>query len=240
LCVLGLEEDTLVVYASDHGDHVGERGLWWKHTLFDESAKVPVIAALPGALPKGATCDRVCSLIDLSQTLIEALGGTPLPHADGRSLWPVLCGDSTAWEDIAFSEYCTDAVPDWTGGRAVRHRMLREGRWKLHYYWGAPPLLFDMEADPEERHNLAADPAQADRLARLTARVLEGWDPQEIDRIMRLRRDRKDVLARWAAETGPESRYIWPMIPQMNRLDASPCAGPEREPRPGPDGQPGR
>lgn len=221
LKALRLEQDTLVVYASDHGDHVGDRGLWWKHTFFDESAKVPVIAALPGVLPEGREVAQVCSLIDLAQTMVEALGGTPLPHADGRSLWPMLTGADDAWEDVAFSEYCTDAVPHWTGGRAVRQRMLREGRWKLHYYWGEPPLLFDMEADPTEQVNLADDPAHAERLAAMTARVLDGWDPTDIDRRMKLRRDRKDVLARWAAATRPSSTHIWPMTADMNRLDRS-------------------
>ena len=220
----GQEADTLVVYASDHGDHVGERGLWWKHTLFDDSAKVPVIAALPGVLPESGTCARVCSLIDLSQTMNEALGGTPLPDADGRSLWPVLTGATDAWEDVAFCEYCTDAVPAWTGGRAVRQRMLREGRWKLHHYPGEPSLLFDLDADPQERRNLAADPAHADRLAAMTARLLDGWDPEDIDHRMRLRRARKDVLAAWAARTRPESSHIWPMEPAMNRLDRGPAS----------------
>ena len=219
LRALGLEDDTLVVYASDHGDHVGDRGLWWKHTLFDDSAKVPVIAALPGRLAPGTTCDRVCSLIDLSQMMIDAMGGTPLPHADGRSLWPVLCGDDDAWDDTAFCEYCTDTVPAWTGGRAVRHRMLRQGRWKLHYYWGEPPLLFDLQTDPSEQTDLAADPTHADRLSRMTARLLDGWNPEEIDRQMKIRRDRKDVLAAWAAKTRPASTHIWPMTPDMNKLD---------------------
>jgi choline-sulfatase len=215
----GLEQDTLVVYASDHGDHVGERGLWWKHTLFDESAKVPAIAALPGVLPEGAAFGRVCGLADLSQTMIEALGGTPLPDADGRSLWPLLTGASDEWDDEVFCEYCTDAVPDWTGGRAVRQRMIRRGRWKLHYYWGEPPLLFDMETDPQERANLAGDPAHRAVLEDLTRRVLDGWNPEEIDAVMRRRRAQKDVIAAWVRETKPASTHIWEMRDGMNRLD---------------------
>lgn len=217
----GLERDTLVVYASDHGDHVGERGLWWKHTFFDESAKVPVIAALPGVLPQGDACARVCSLIDIAQTMIEALGGAPLPQADGRSLWPLLTGGAQDWTDEAFSEYCTDAVPPWTGGRAVRQRMLRQDDWKLHYYWGDPPLLFNLADDPDERRDLSGDPAHADRLAAMTARLLDGWNLEEIDARMRARRVRKDILAAWAANVRPPSTHLWPLQSAMNRLDGT-------------------
>jgi choline-sulfatase len=216
---LGLGQDTLIVYASDHGDHVGNRGLWWKHTFFDESAKVPMILSLPGVVPEGAASRDVVGLIDLAQTMVEALGATPLPDADGRSFWQRLTAGGQGWEDLTFSEYCTDAVPAWTGGRAVQQRMVRQGVWKLHYYHGDPPLLFNLADDPTEQRNLAADPAQADRLARMLALVLRDWNPEAIRLRMERRRTRKDALAAWARATGPENRYLWPLRPEMNRLE---------------------
>jgi choline-sulfatase len=218
LDALGLTEDTLVVYASDHGDHVGERGLWWKHTFFDESAKVPMILA-HGALKSG-TRDEVVSLIDLAATMLDAMGAGPLPQSSGRSFWPLLTGGSQAWESVAFSEYCTDAVPAWTRGRAVQQRMLREGDWKLHYYHGEPPRLYDLANDPQELTDLAADPAHAERRDRLLARLLDGWDPEAIRETMERRRANKDILAGWAARTKPVSTHLWPLDPAMNRLDA--------------------
>ncbi|WP_226779967.1 sulfatase-like hydrolase/transferase [Oceaniglobus trochenteri] len=216
---LGLGEDTLVVYASDHGDHVGERGLWWKHTFFDESAKVPMILSHPSLTP--GTNDDVVSLIDLSQTMIEAMGATPLPLADGRSFWSRLQGRGD-WDNTVFSEYCTDTVPAWTGGRAVQQRMVRQGDWKLHYHAEDPPLLFNLADDPQERHDLAGDPAHADKLAELSARVLEGWSPDAIRLVMERRRQRKDVLAAWARAVEPASTQLWPLDPAMNRLDSRP------------------
>ncbi len=215
----GLDRNTLIVYASDHGDHVGERGLWWKHTFFDESAKVPLIMSMPGVLAENSTCERVVSLIDLAQTMIEALGGTVLPHADGRSFWPVLTGADTAWEDVAFSEYCTDAVPPWTGGQAVQQRMVRYGAWKLHVYNNYPPLLFNLGDDPHEQRNLAGDPVHAATLNRLLAEIYRDWDPDDIARQMKIRRDRKDILAAWAKNVEPASTYQWPLEADMNRLD---------------------
>ncbi|GIX12220.1 MAG: hypothetical protein KatS3mg118_0179 [Paracoccaceae bacterium] len=82
----GLCDNTLIVYASDHGEHAGERGLWWKNTMFEESAGIPLILAWPGRLPEGARCDRVVNLIDVGATLIDAAGAPPLPRSHGRSL----------------------------------------------------------------------------------------------------------------------------------------------------------
>lgn len=214
---LGLADDTLIIYASDHGDHVGERGLWWKHTFFDESVKVPMILTHPSLSP--GTRSEVVSLIDLSATIIDAMGATPLPDAEGRSFWPLLTGGAQDWDNVAFSEYCTDAVPAWTGGRPVQQRMLREGDWKLHYYHGEPPGLYNLTDDPQERVDLGGDPAHAARRDRMLARLLDGWDPDAIRELMERRRANKDILSAWARETKPESTYLWPLDPAMNRLD---------------------
>ncbi|MDW4497213.1 sulfatase-like hydrolase/transferase [Sulfitobacter sp. D35] len=219
LDTLGVTEDTLVVYASDHGDHVGERGLWWKHTFYDESAKVPMILSHPRSLPRGETCDAVVSLIDLSQTMIDALGGSQLPQAQGRSFWPMLTGAAQDWDDTVFCEYCTDAVPAWTGGRATQGRMVRRGTWKLFLYNGEPPKLFDLATDPQECRDRADDPECAEIRNALLELLLADWDPEEIRQRMEKRRARKDVLAAWAARMQPRSEYIWPMDPEMNRLD---------------------
>lgn len=216
---LGLSEDTLVVYSSDHGDHVGERDLWWKHTFYEESVKVPMILSLPGVVPEGGVSQDVVSLVDLAQTMVEAMGGTPLPEADGRSFWARATGGDVPWDDRVFSEYCYDAVPDWTGGETVEARMVRDKRYKLIHYAGHPPLLFDLETDPEERRNLADDPEHVETRLRLKAMVLDGWNPDEIRRTMAMRRARKDVIAAWAAKTSPDSTHIWPVSPEMNVLD---------------------
>ena len=215
----GLEQDTLVVYASDHGDHVGERGLWWKHMLFDESTKVPLIMALPGVLPESESRDEVVGLIDVAQTMIEALGGTPLPQADGRSFWPILTGQHEAWDNTVFSEYCTDEVPAWTGGRAVQQRMVRRGAWKLHVYSKYPPLLFNLDDDPQELNDLSRDPTHAAVLKEMMALVLNDWDPELIRQRMLDRRQRKDLLSAWAGNVLPKSTHHWSLEPAMNRLE---------------------
>jgi choline-sulfatase len=218
LAATGLDRNTLIVYASDHGDHIGERGLWWKHTFYDESVKVPMILSWPGTLPEGERRQQVVNLVDLTATMLEALGAPPLPNGQGRSFLDVARRAASEWHDETFSEYCTDEVPPWTGGMAVRQRMIRSGDWKLVYYHGYPPQLFDLKADPDESRDLGADPAFAATRDRLLARLLADWSPEEIDQRMRMRRRDKDLVGTWARATRPESQYLWPVRAADNQL----------------------
>ncbi|WP_051328677.1 sulfatase-like hydrolase/transferase [Geminicoccus roseus] len=223
---LGLRDDTLIVYTSDHGDHVGDRGLWWKHTLYDESVKVPLVLSWPGRLPQNERRSAVVNLIDLAPTVLEALGAPALPNADGRSFLAVARDAGAPWIDETFAEYCTDAAPAWTGGQATRHRMIRSGHYKLNYYDGMAPQLFDLDEDPLEQNDLAASPAHTSVRHALLGRLLADWDPVEIDRIMTRRVQDKELLAGWARSVGPRSEHLWEMRPEDNYLG---LAGDEEE-----------
>lgn len=215
----GMADNTLVVYASDHGDQLGERGLWWKHTFYDESARVPIVMRWPDVLPRGARRAQIVNLIDLTATMLDAMNAPPLPNADGRSFLGVARDGESPWLDETFSEYCTDIVPDWTGGMAVQQRMIRSGRWKLIHYHGYRPQLFDLQNDPHELHDLADDRRHAVLRDQLVARVTASWDGAEVARRMARRRRDKDLLGAWARETQPPSTYLWPVRPEQNRLD---------------------
>ncbi|MEM9223645.1 MAG: sulfatase-like hydrolase/transferase [Pseudomonadota bacterium] len=215
---VGLADDTLIVYASDHGDHVGERGLFWKHTFFEESVSVPLLMRLPGVLPAGERRDAPLSLIDLSVTMLEALGAPSLPNADGRSFWSYAQNDAAPWGGAVFSEYCTDPVPYWTGGRAVQHRMIRRGQYKLSIYNNGPALLFDVAHDPDEQNNLADEPGHKPIHDSLMAELTSEWNPRTIAQQMECARKDKDLLARWAKNVLPEQDYIWQFDPDINQL----------------------
>ena len=220
---LGLDDNTLVVYTTDHGDQLGERGLWWKHTLFEDSAKVPLLmrwhAHGKPVLPAGERRAHVVNLIDVAATMVDALQAPALPHAQGKSFLPVARDPHAPWTDETFTEHCTDTVPAWTGGRTVQQRMVRSGRWKLIYYHGEPLQLFDLETDPFERSDLANDPAHADVRERLLARVLDGWDPEHIATRIRERRMDKNIIEQWARSVGPPDEFRWYLDPELNRLD---------------------
>jgi len=219
LDALGLSEDTLVVYSSDHGEQIGEHGLWWKHTFHEDSVRVPLIMALPGVLPEGERRDGVVNLTDLTSTMLDAMGAPPLPEADGISFWQMAQDGSAPWHDRGFSEYCQGSRFDWGIPGTTQNRMIRTGRWKLVYYHGYPPQLFDLLEDPGETCNLADDPAHAGLRDRLVAEVLAGWDPVAIEAEIERSVDRKALLREWAAAVRPPSTLMWPMLPEHNRLD---------------------
>jgi hypothetical protein len=155
----GLAQDTLVVYASDHGDQLGERGLWWKQTFYDQSVAIPLVMRWPGRLPEGerrvtglqpARCRRHHARCAGCPGLAGRAGAEP---ARRRSSNP-----NSPWLDETFAEYCTDGVARWTGTAPVQQRMVRSGRFKLVYYHGLAPQLFDLAADPDELVDLAEEP----------------------------------------------------------------------------------
>ena len=207
----GLEENTIILYMSDHGEQVGEHGLWWKQTFYEDSVRVPTILSWPRALPESVRCDRVMSSLDLNATMLNALDAPALPNSHGRSVLPLLRSADAEWKDIAFSEYCTD--------EGCYHRMIRNGDWKLNYYHGQPPQLFNLKEDPAERHDRAEDPTCQEVREGLTQQVLDGWDAESIAAKMATKRAETKILADWARHTQPADQYRWHLLPEMDYLD---------------------
>lgn len=205
----GLGEETLVIYASDHGDHLGDRGLFWKHTLFDESAKVPMVMRWPGRLPAGERRGANVGLTDLAATMAEA-ANAPWPGG-GASLLPLARDAAAPWADEVTSEYCQGIADPWSASTLTMNRMLRRGRYKLCYYHGAPPQLFDLETDPDELTDLGSDPAFAPVRDGLLARLLADWNPEAIGRQMLQRERDQAVLAAWVKRTHPPESHRWQM-----------------------------
>ena len=148
---LGLYEDTVVVFSSDHGEMLGEHGMWYKRTFYEGSLRAPLIVSWPKTL-KPAVREEVVSLVDLFPTMLDFAGSTEIEglavNLDGDSLLPLLQGDGKGWKNQALFEYL---------GGGVRTPMLgvRKDNWKYVYIHDLPPLLFDLEKDPHELDNLA-------------------------------------------------------------------------------------
>ncbi len=199
----GLERDTLVVFSGDHGEMMGERGMWFKQTFFEWSARVPLLVSGPGVAAPGRRAE-VCSLVDLLPTFLDVAasgdGGVrvaPVEPLDGRSLLPALRGEAAADAGEAIAEYSSEGV-------CAPSRMVRRGRYKYVFTLGLPPLLFDLEEDPKELRNLAGDPAHRDVEAGLHARLLQDWDPQDVDRRIRRSQARRLFLK---AESQRKGRF---------------------------------
>lgn len=206
----GLAETTIVVYLSDHGEHLGERGLWWKSTLYDESAKVPLIMSGPG-IATGATSDAIVNLTDLTATLLDLAGAPPLPDVDGRSFLGLLSGSTVPWLNRTYSEYVNDGAAPWSGGQKVIQRMVRDGRYKYIYHHELPDQLFDLTDDPDETIDLVEKPAFRALASQLRSQVLDGWSPEEIQEILAARRSEFGLLEAWGRATQPDDLIRWTM-----------------------------
>ena len=169
----GLDGDTRVMYTSDHGDNLGARGLWGKSTFYEESAGVPLIVAGEG-IPAGITRDAAASHVDVFPFVFDCVGQTmPAdPTLPGVSLTDLALGAQP--DRAVVSEY--HATTSLAGGF-----MLRSGRYKYVHYVMYRPQLFDLENDPEELNDLAADPAHGDVLAAMQERMYAMFDPDEVD-----------------------------------------------------------
>ncbi|HZE96983.1 MAG TPA: sulfatase [Planctomycetota bacterium] len=165
---LKLWDDTIVVFWSDHGYHLGEHGLWMKQSLFEESARVPMIIAVPGVKGAGKASPRTVELLDLYPTLADLAGLAAPKNLEGSSLKPLLEDPAAAWERAAHSQVERNGFP----GYAVRTERWRYVEWD-DAKKGAQ--LYDEDADPHEYVNLAADPRRADVVADLKARMKKAW-----------------------------------------------------------------
>lgn len=210
-----LLENTLIAYASDHGEHIGERGLWWKHTFYNESVQVPLILSWPDVLPAGQKRDQIVNLVDLNATFLDALGAQALPFSEGKSLLDIAKDSSAIWSNETYSEYCSDDTK-WD---CILQRMVRKDEWKLVYYHGYAAQLFNLENDPNELDNLADKPEYKQVQRELLTLVLKDWSPEAIYERMMQRRKDKDILCKWAQETSPKDQYRWFLKPEMNRLE---------------------
>jgi len=207
-----LAENTLIIYSTDHGEQAGERGLWWKQTFFDESAKVPLILSWPGVLPEGKRCDRVVSTLDLNATMLDALQAPPLPKSHGRSLLPLLTQENATWEDIAYSEFCGHE-------KDYVQRMIRKDEWKLIFFLGHRCQLFNLQEDPEELNDLAEDPQYESVRKELTKLILTDWDPNRILQSLKRKKEELELMRAWAKKTNPLETYRWESRGEMNYLN---------------------
>jgi choline-sulfatase len=144
----GLAGNTLVLFAADHGEMLGEHGTWEKNCFYEQSARVPLIVRLPGQ-GLGRRVGDVVELVDIVPT-VEALTGGSADGGDGESLLPLIDGRGRRVKDYAISEL----APTYVQGVA---RMVRRGRWKYIAYDNASPSLFDLDADPDELDDLGLD-----------------------------------------------------------------------------------
>jgi arylsulfatase A-like enzyme len=189
----GQLDETLVVVTSDHGELLGDRWLFGKEGFFDRAFHVPLLIRDPDApnAVRGTEVAAFTEAVDLMPTILEWLGGAVPQTCDGRSLRPWLAGQRPSdWRGHAHFEF---DFRDPAGLRAETHlglapdqcclAVLRGARYKYVHVPTLPPLLFDLEQDPHEVHDLSTDPAHADVL-RDCLHALLSWRMTHADRTL--------------------------------------------------------
>jgi choline-sulfatase len=209
---MDLLENTMVVFTSDHGEMLGERGMWFKQSFYENSSRVPLIMSQPGTIKPGRVSE-ITSLVDLLPTFVErGSGNVPedISPLDGHSLCGLLTGSDEAWDNAVIVEYTGEGV-------AAPCRMVRRDNYKYIYTHGHPPLLFDLASDPLELRNVSGSTEVRGIEAAMHAELLDGWDPDDINaRCIQSQKERMfihratDGSPTWAhvSRMGDDTRYV--------------------------------
>jgi choline-sulfatase len=203
----GLASNTIVIFTADHGEMLGERGLWYKMAFFEPSARVPLIIRVPGAVA-GQRVATPVSLLDLVPTLLElaVAGDGDAVDLDGHSLLPELALQRHARPSPVVAEYLAEGVT----APAV---MVRQGRYKLVSCDGDPDQLYDLVSDPFELENLAVSLDHEHIHRTLRAEVTRRWDLTELhEEVLTSQRQRR-LISR-ALNRGAHAS--WDFQPQMD------------------------
>ena len=199
---IGALDDTIIIVTGDHGDMLGERGLWYKMHFYEHSARVPLLISGPGI--KHCVINSPCSLVDILPTLVDAASrdGAAAPEwaapIDGRSLLPMA---ETGEEDdgAAFGEYCAEMT-------ASPVFMIRRGKFKYIACTDDPPMLFDLDTDPDERDNLATQAQFTDLSREFSMEVRDKWNSDAIRQEV-IAQQRQRVLVDRARSIGKATHW---------------------------------
>jgi len=235
----GRMEETMIVITSDHGDYLGDHWMGEKALFHECSVKVPLIIYDPSEAAdatRGTVCDELVEAIDLTATFIEVAGGTVPKHiVEGRSLMPFLHGEKPEeWREFAVSEfdYGGTIMAEKLGLEPYQGRlfMIADKRWKfMHDEGGNGAMLFDMENDPDELHDLGRDPKYGEiidqmyeRLGRWARRMSQRTTVSEERQYKgRTRSRRRGILLGMYDEkdVAPELREKYSGMPEANYID---------------------
>jgi choline-sulfatase len=205
-------ENTVIIYPSDHGENMGEHGMWWKNCMFDPATRVPLIISWPKRWAGGQRRAGASSHLDLVQT-VAAIGGGDAPGDwNGESMLPWLDNSRHPWKDYSVTEY-------YAKNTASGYVMARDGEWKYTYHTvidkdhAAQRELYNMNSDPQEFTNLASRPEHQSRIEAMHKRLVKevGADPDETERRARYQ------LARGYDRTDPRP-HLTGVMEEIRRL----------------------
>ncbi len=168
----GQLDNTYFIYTSDHGESLGEHGLWYKNTLYDTASRVPLVISGPG-IPAGKVFNQPNGHIDLVAAMMEWANIEDTKHLRGTSLMPLINGDQDKGPQFAYTESHSE-------GNETGSCMIRVGDWKLMHFSYYGDRLYNLKDDPDEKHNLINDPQYKSKADELSKLLYSKVDPEEI------------------------------------------------------------
>ncbi len=208
----GFADNTTIILTSDHGEMLGERGMWFKKVFFQDSVRVPLILAGPEHSPRRVR--ENVSLVDLLPTFLDIADQSgslePVEPIAGRSIIPLASGDARGWPDVVFSEMTCEGVVEPV-------MMVKQGPYKYIYSSSTEPLLFDLDADPLEMVNLAGQTRTAEQESALRGLADEAWGDLTELRARIVRNQKTRLLVREALEQGEVFSWDDPHTPTGGR-----------------------
>lgn len=197
-------ENTIVIYTSDHGDNIGENGLFWKSNFYDGAAKVPLIFNFPKKFQKGKREPGLSCLLDIAPTLIEICDAPGLPKMQGISLLPVVDGEGVIAPDRAVIGQLAE------NKKNAPSAMIRKGDWKLvNHFSYEYPQLFNLKKDPKERNDLGKNQAYKQVKEALLQELSYYWDGEEQYEKMKEDTAHMEFLDKWARKINYTSNLQW-------------------------------
>jgi choline-sulfatase len=167
----GLYDNTVIMLTTDHGEMLGEHGLWYKKSFFEEACRIPLIVSHPQIDPRRVSAN--VSLVDLLPTLLDIAGDAGQKSlcepVAGHSLWDLATGSASAWDHPVYAENLAE-------GATTPLLMAKQGTTKYVYSAVDPDQLFDLEHDPHEQTNLIGNPDYQDTYQALSQLVQQQWD----------------------------------------------------------------
>jgi iduronate 2-sulfatase len=172
---LGQRDNTIIMFWSDHGWHLGDHGIWGKETTYERATHAPLIVSAPGMTNAGQDCSALVEYVDMFPTLAELAGEVPPDHLEGTSMTPLLENPARAWKKAAFSQFPRGDKE----GYAMRTPRYRYVEWRETERNIPGKLLdrelYDHQTNPEESRNLAHMPEYSELLKQLEQQKAKGW-----------------------------------------------------------------
>ncbi len=171
----GLYENTIIVFTTDHGFHLGEHGMWSKYSTYDEAIRVPFMVRIPGSESNGKRTQAIVELMDMLPSFLELWDLQVPEYIEGTSFIPVLQKPEREWKNAAFTTFNLEGVSQRADitGHTIRTAQYRYTEWGDKAEFGKE--LYDFEKDPLEQNNIVDDKAYANIVADLHKRLKEGW-----------------------------------------------------------------